>query len=223
MAAPGASCGAMDPVVVVFGLLVGVLVGLTGIGGGSLMTPLLILVLGVQPVVAIGTDVAYGAITKTVGGWRHLRLGTVDRRLSTWLAFGSVPGAGGRVAGGAVSAIAGRCVQRRVLVCIAVALLVVALAVLARALFMPQAAGPRAPRRRSGWTPPRGRRTDRRGGRPRARFHVARQRRARWTGADHVLPPHSPASGGDRRLSRCDPAVGGRGLHTSSRATSTSS
>src|SRR5690349_7244660 len=83
----------MDPLVVLFGLGVGMLIGLTGIGGGSLMTPLLILVIGVQPVVAIGTDLAYGAITKTVGGWRHLRRGTVDLGVSKWLAFGSVPGA----------------------------------------------------------------------------------------------------------------------------------
>jgi uncharacterized protein len=83
----------MDPLVVLFGLGVGVLIGLTGIGGGSLMTPLLILVIGVNPVVAIGTDLAYGAVTKTVGGWRHLRKGTVDLGVSKWLAFGSVPGA----------------------------------------------------------------------------------------------------------------------------------
>ena len=68
------------------------LVGLTGIGGGSLMTPLLLLVGGYSPVVAIGTDLAYGAVTKTVGGWRHLRAGHVDLRLSWWLAAGSVPG-----------------------------------------------------------------------------------------------------------------------------------
>ena len=82
----------MDPLVIVFGLGVGILIGLTGIGGGSLMTPLLILFAGVQPVVAIGTDLAYGAITKTLGGWRHVRSGHVDLGLSKWLAFGSVPG-----------------------------------------------------------------------------------------------------------------------------------
>lgn len=82
----------LDPLVIAFGLGVGILVGLTGIGGGSLMTPLLILVAGVNPHVAIGTDLAYGAITKTVGGWRHLRKGTVDLGVSKWLAFGSVPG-----------------------------------------------------------------------------------------------------------------------------------
>jgi uncharacterized protein len=82
----------MDPLIVLFGLGVGILVGLTGIGGGSLMTPLLLLVGGYSPVVAIGTDLAYGAVTKTVGGWRHLRAGHVDLRLSWWLAAGSVPG-----------------------------------------------------------------------------------------------------------------------------------
>ena len=82
----------MDPLVVLFGLGVGLLVGLTGIGGGSLMTPLLILVAGYQPIVAIGTDLAYGAVTKTVGGWRVWKQGLVDMRLSMWLAFGSMPG-----------------------------------------------------------------------------------------------------------------------------------
>jgi uncharacterized protein len=83
----------MDPLIVVFGVGVGILVGLTGIGGGSLMTPLLLIVIGTQPIVAVGTDIAYGALTKTVGGWQHLRSGTVDLGLSLWLALGSVPGA----------------------------------------------------------------------------------------------------------------------------------
>ena len=81
----------MDPLIIAFGFGVGVLVGLTGIGGGSLMTPLLLIAGGYSPVVAIGTDLAYGAITKTVGGWRHLRAGHVDLRLSWWLAAGSCP------------------------------------------------------------------------------------------------------------------------------------
>ena len=87
----------MDPAIVAFGLGVGVLVGMTGIGGGSLMTPLLILVFGIKPITAVGTDLAYGAITKTVGGWRHLRQGTVDMSLSLWMAVGSVPAAIGGV------------------------------------------------------------------------------------------------------------------------------
>jgi uncharacterized membrane protein YfcA len=83
----------VDFTIVFFGFLVGGLVGLTGMGGGSLMAPVLILIFGVQPVTAVGTDLAYGAVTKTVGGWRHWRYKTVDLRLSTWMALGSVPSA----------------------------------------------------------------------------------------------------------------------------------
>jgi uncharacterized membrane protein YfcA len=83
----------VDPALVVFGLGVGVLVGMTGIGGGSLMTPLLILVFGINPATAIGTDLAYGAVTKTLGAYKHWRQRTVDLTLSTWMALGSVPAA----------------------------------------------------------------------------------------------------------------------------------
>jgi uncharacterized protein len=83
----------MDPALAFFGLLVGALVGLTGVGGGSLMTPLLILFFDVKPVLAVGTDLMYGAITKTAGGYKHLRQQTVDVRLSWWMAAGSVPAA----------------------------------------------------------------------------------------------------------------------------------
>ena len=83
----------MDPAIVLFGLGVGVLVGATGMGGGALMTPLLILIFGVKPVVAVGTDLAYAAVTKTVGGLRHLTKGKVHRRMAIWLALGSCPGA----------------------------------------------------------------------------------------------------------------------------------
>ncbi len=87
----------MDFALVAFGLGVGILVGMTGIGGGSLMTPMLILVFGVTPVTAIGTDLAYAAVTKTVGGWKHLSQKTVDLTLSSWMAIGSVPAAVGGV------------------------------------------------------------------------------------------------------------------------------
>jgi uncharacterized membrane protein YfcA len=83
----------MDIALIGFGLGVGVLVGMTGIGGGSLMTPMLILVFGVTPVTAIGSDLAYAAVTKTVGGFKHLSQHTVDVRLSSWMAIGSVPAA----------------------------------------------------------------------------------------------------------------------------------
>ena len=83
----------MDPAIVLFGLAIGVLVGMTGMGGGSLMTPLLILIFGISPTTAIGTDIFYAAVTKTVGGWRHLRMKTVNMDLVKWLAIGSVPSA----------------------------------------------------------------------------------------------------------------------------------
>lgn len=83
----------MDPAIIFFGLGIGILVGMTGMGGGSLMTPLLILIFGIQPTTAIGTDIFYSAITKTVGGWRHLRMKTVNMDLVKWLSLGSVPGA----------------------------------------------------------------------------------------------------------------------------------
>jgi uncharacterized membrane protein YfcA len=79
--------------IILFGLGIGILVGMTGMGGGALMTPLLILIFGVSPTTAIGTDILYAAITKTVGGWRHFRLGTVNLGLVKWLAIGSVPAA----------------------------------------------------------------------------------------------------------------------------------
>ncbi|MEO6496661.1 MAG: sulfite exporter TauE/SafE family protein [Solirubrobacteraceae bacterium] len=123
----------MDPLVIVFGLGVGVLVGLTGIGGCSLMTPLLVIVIGVQPVVAVGTDIAYGAITKTLGGWRHFRSGTVDMTLSKWLAVGSVPGSVmGVVAVEKIDALQGT----GLLWGVAFALLLTATATLSRALFV---------------------------------------------------------------------------------------
>lgn len=83
----------MDPAIVIFGLGIGVLVGMTGMGGGSLMTPLLILIFGIQPTTAIGTDIFYSAVTKTVGGWRHFRMKTVNMELVRYLAMGSVPAA----------------------------------------------------------------------------------------------------------------------------------
>jgi uncharacterized protein len=83
----------MDPAIILFGLGIGVLVGMTGMGGGSLMTPMLILVFGIQPTTAIGTDIFYSAITKTVGAWRHFRMKTVNLGLTVWLAAGSVPAA----------------------------------------------------------------------------------------------------------------------------------
>ena len=69
------------------------LVGLTGMGGGSLMTPLLILVMHVQPTVAVGSDLVYSAITKMFGAVQHYKNGNVDTHLAWRISVGSVPGA----------------------------------------------------------------------------------------------------------------------------------
>jgi uncharacterized membrane protein YfcA len=128
----------MDPLVIVFGLGVGILIGLTGVGGGSLMTPLLLLAGGYSPVVAIGTDLAYGAITKTLGGWRHLRAGHVDLRLSWWLAAGSVPGSlVGVFTLDRLHTAYGKDFEPYLLAAVAVALMLAAAATLYRALFRP--------------------------------------------------------------------------------------
>jgi uncharacterized protein len=129
----------VDPLVIVFGFGVGILIGLTGIGGGSLMTPLLIIFAGVKPVMAIGTDLAYGAVTKTLGGWRHWRKGTVDFGVSAWLALGSIPGS---LVGvwliERLHAAHGASLDKVLLLSVAGALVVVAISILARALFMPK-------------------------------------------------------------------------------------
>jgi uncharacterized protein len=76
---------------VLTGLLIGVLVGMTGMGGGSLMTPILVIVFGFKPTLAVGTDILHGAIFKTVGAIRHRSLGTVHAQLSGWMFLGSAP------------------------------------------------------------------------------------------------------------------------------------
>jgi uncharacterized protein len=79
------------------GLLIGFLVGVTGMGGGSLMTPVLVIVFDFNVVLAVGTDILHGAIFKTIGAWRHRMLGHVHARLTFWLALGSVPASLGGV------------------------------------------------------------------------------------------------------------------------------
>ena len=202
---------AMDPLIIVFGLGVGILVGLTGIGGGSLMTPLLLIVIGTQPVVAVGTDIAYGALTKTVGGWQHLRNKTVDLGVSFWLAVGSCPGAVGGV------------------------ILVESLPSPPDEALLWGVAGALAPHRDHHARPravhPRRRASEEResvrahhdgeghGGRPRARArlhprrHLGRQRRADRPGADPRLPAHAAPRRRHRRLPRRRAAVGGRLAH----------
>ena len=73
------------------GLGLGLIVGLTGVGGGSLMTPILIILFGFKPTTAVGTDIFHGAIFKSFGAVRHRRLGTVHAHLAFWLFLGSGP------------------------------------------------------------------------------------------------------------------------------------
>jgi uncharacterized protein len=73
------------------GLLIGILVGLTGMGGGALLTPILVFLFGFKPAYAVGTDILHGAICKTFGALRHRRLGTVHARLTFWMFLGSGP------------------------------------------------------------------------------------------------------------------------------------
>src|SRR5512141_3394803 len=73
------------------GLLIGSLVGLTGMGGGSLMPPILVSLFGFKPTFAVGTDILHGAIFQSFGAIRHRRLGTVHARLTLWMFLGSGP------------------------------------------------------------------------------------------------------------------------------------
>ncbi len=76
---------------VIAGAAVGVLVGMTGMGGGSLMTPMLILIFGFDPKTAVGTDILHGAVFKSFGAWRHRSLGNVHVPLAAWMLLGSAP------------------------------------------------------------------------------------------------------------------------------------
>ena len=81
----------MDWEFVAAGLFTGLLVGMTGMGGGSLMTPILVVLFGIPPSTAIGTDIAHGAAFKTVGAVQHRRMGNVRARLAGWMLIGSAP------------------------------------------------------------------------------------------------------------------------------------
>lgn len=77
----------------VSGFFVGLVVGVTGVGGGSLMTPLLVMFFGVSPATAVGTDLLYASLTKTLGAWVHARRGTVNWQVVGLLSLGSLPSA----------------------------------------------------------------------------------------------------------------------------------
>jgi hypothetical protein len=115
------------------GLVVGLLVGSTGMGAGSLMAPLLISLFSVSAVAAVGTDLLYSAGTKLVGGARHLTLRTVNVELALWMAAGSVPASVlGVIALNRLAASEGAAVQSDMKVVIGIALMLVAVTVAVR-------------------------------------------------------------------------------------------
>jgi hypothetical protein len=81
----------MDILYILAGFFVGLLVGMTGVGGGSLMTPILLMFFHQPAAVAVGTDLLYAAITKSAGIFAHGKLGNIDWRIVRLLAYGSVP------------------------------------------------------------------------------------------------------------------------------------
>lgn len=83
----------MDPRITLAGALVGFVVGLTGMGGGALLTPILVLFLGIDPLTAVSSDLVAAMVMKPVGGAVHMRRGTVNYRLVAWLMLGSIPAA----------------------------------------------------------------------------------------------------------------------------------
>lgn len=88
----------MDPIAIAAGFAVGAIVGLTGVGGGSLMAPLLVGAFHLTPAVAIGTDLWFAALTKTGGSLTHHRLGHVDRQVLALLLSGSLPATAATIA-----------------------------------------------------------------------------------------------------------------------------
>lgn len=113
------------------GLLVGAVVGLTGMGGGALMTPLLVLLFGVHPLAAVSSDLVAAVVMKPIGGGIHFRRGTVHTGLVRWLAAGSVPAA---FAGAfVISHLDGPSVESRITTILGVVLLIASAAMVAKA------------------------------------------------------------------------------------------
>lgn len=120
----------IDPLYTLSGFVVGLLVGMTGVGGGSLTTPLLILLFGVHPATAVGTDLLFAACTKMVGAVIHSRSGTIDWRVVGRLARGSVPATAVTVTALALLHLDARTISALITPLLAVALLLTALLVL---------------------------------------------------------------------------------------------
>lgn len=123
------------------GFLVGLLVGVTGVGGGSLMTPLLVFLFGFKPAVAVGTDLLFAAITKTGGVWvHHGKHGSVDWKIVGWLGLGSLPMAGGTLYVLKYLATLGKETTGTITFTLGVALILTACALLVRSFLLSRAA-----------------------------------------------------------------------------------
>ncbi|MCQ8115983.1 sulfite exporter TauE/SafE family protein [Methylomonas rosea] len=123
------------------GFVVGMLVGVTGVGGGSLMTPLLVFLFGFKPAVAVGTDLLYASITKTAGVFvHHGKHGSVDWKIVGWLALGSLPFAGITLYVLKNLMEVGKEVTGAITFTLGVALLLTALALLVRSILLRKAA-----------------------------------------------------------------------------------
>src|SRR5438874_5890323 len=121
----------IDLLVALAGLIVGFTVGLTGMGGGALMTPILVLLFNVQPLAAVSSDLVAAMIMKPVGGGVHARRGTVNWTLVKWLCIGSVPSAFGGVL--ILNSLGnGTQVETRLKIILGIALLVAASAMVAK-------------------------------------------------------------------------------------------
>jgi uncharacterized protein len=121
----------IDPYIVIGSAVVGLLVGMTGAGGGALMTPMLILLFGVQPAAAISSDLVAAVVMRPVGAAVHLRKGTVNLRLVGWMVLGSVPAA---FAGAYLLHLLGSGAQGNVEIALGAALLVGAAAMVLRSV-----------------------------------------------------------------------------------------
>jgi uncharacterized membrane protein YfcA len=142
----------MDLILGLAGFGVGVVVGLTGMGGGALMTPVLVLFFGIPPLAAVSSDLVVSAVMKPVGAAVHLRRGTVNRALVGWLCLGSIPAAfGGVLLARALGQ--GEAVQHVIKIALGIALLLAAAGLVVKSyIALVERAGRRA-RRAAGETP----------------------------------------------------------------------
>ena len=141
----------IDPAPALFGLLVGFLVGLTGVGGGSLMTPFLVTVVGVPAPTAVGTDLTFATLTKMTGSFQHFRQRSVNLEIAVFLGMGSIPA--GLLGVATLEWIKGTFDPARVesimITIIAVTLVVVGVSLIFREYLMPKRTAPPQP---GAWT-----------------------------------------------------------------------